>query len=160
MFESLLLERLAALDPARPVYVEGESKKIGQLQVPDALIGAMRASPCVKLEAGVETRVALLMEEYRHFLTDRAALEAQLDCLVALHGREKIAEWKALGARGEWKEFVSRLLLEHYDPAYRRSSHHNFARLADAPQVRIASPDKTAFEQAANALLNPEEVSA
>ena len=160
MFDSRLLAALCALDPSRAVVVAGESKKIGQLQVPDALMSAMRASPCVKLEVGVETRVALLMEEYRHFLTDRAALEAQLDCLVALHGREKIAEWKALGARGEFREGVRRLLLEHYDPAYKRSSHRNFVHLADARQLRIASPDETAFETAANALLNPEEVPA
>jgi tRNA 2-selenouridine synthase len=34
MFESLLLKVLSALEEAKPVYVEGESKKIGELQVP------------------------------------------------------------------------------------------------------------------------------
>ena len=160
MFESRLLAALCALDPSRAVFVEGESKKIGQLQVPDALIAAMRASRCVRLETDVETRVTLLMEEYRHFLADRAALEAQLDCLVALHGREKIAEWKALGTRGEFREGVRRLLLEHYDPAYKRSSQRNFVHLAAARPLRIASPDETAFETAAHALVTPEEVPA
>src|SRR5262249_11880259 len=70
MFESALLAGLRRLDPARTVFVEGESKKIGELQVPDALIESMRASPCVRLETGLETRVTLLMEEYRHFLAD------------------------------------------------------------------------------------------
>jgi tRNA 2-selenouridine synthase len=153
-FESQLLDQLAALDAARPVYVEGESKKIGQLQVPDALMAAMRASRCVRLEASVGTRVALLLDEYRHFLADRAALDAQLDCLVALHGRERIADWKALAARGEWSEFVSRLLLEHYDPAYRRSSTKNFAHLVDATPVRIDSAADSAFSAAAQAILN------
>jgi tRNA 2-selenouridine synthase len=113
----------------------------------------MRASSCVRLEASVQTRVALLLDEYQHFLADRHALEAQLDCLVALHGREKIAEWKSLAARGEWKEFVSRLLLEHYDPAYQRSSHKNFTHLSDARQVRIASPEESAFAEATDVLL-------
>src|SRR5262245_35621197 len=48
MFESALLAGLRRLDPARSVFVEGESKKIGELQVPDALIESMRASPCVR----------------------------------------------------------------------------------------------------------------
>ena len=39
-----LLAALAAFDPARPVYVESESKKIGTVQVPDALLAAMRAA--------------------------------------------------------------------------------------------------------------------
>ncbi len=160
MFESRLLAALQSLDAARPVFVEGESKKIGQLQVPDALMGTMRGSPCVRLDAGVETRVSLLLEEYQHFLADRTALDAQLDCLVALHGRERIAEWKALAARGAWREFVSRLLLEHYDPAYKRSSHRNFARLADAPQLRLASPEEAAFDAASRTLLEREALAA
>ena len=160
MFESRLLAALQALDAARPVFVEGESKKIGQLQVPDALMGTMRGSPCVRLDVSVETRVTLLLEEYRHFLADRAALDAQLDCLVELHGRERIAEWKALAAGGFWREFVARLLVEHYDPAYKRSSHRNFVRLADAPQLRIASADEAAFEAAGEALLKEEALAA
>jgi len=153
MFDSRLLAELSALDASRAVFVEGESKKIGQLQVPDALIASMRASPCVRLEASVETRVSLLLDEYQHFLADRPTLDAQLDCLVALHGRERIAEWKALAARGAWREFVSRLLTEHYDPAYQRSSHKNFVHLADARQVRIASPEESAFAEATDQLL-------
>src|SRR5207249_4864308 len=62
-FESQLLAALSALDPARTVYVEGESRKIGQVQVPEALISRMRASPCILLETDLETRVTLLLEE-------------------------------------------------------------------------------------------------
>ena len=150
-FESQLLHRL--LELRNPVFVEGESKKIGELQVPEALMARMRASSCVVLEAAVDTRVALLLDEYRHFLRDAAALGAQLDCLAGLHGRGKVAEWKALAARGEWSEFVARLLVEHYDPAYRRSSQRNFVQLTGAPAVRIAAADEAAFSAAARALL-------
>src|SRR5712692_9504623 len=56
----------------------------GELQLPEALMARMRASRCITLETALATRVTLLLDEYRHFLADRAALEAQLDCLVAL----------------------------------------------------------------------------
>ena len=154
MFESLLLDGLARLEPSAPVFVEGESKKIGQLQVPEALIERMRAAPCVLLEAALETRVDLLLDEYRHFLEDRATLEKQLDCLVALHGRERTAEWKALAASGAWREFVTRLLQQHYDPAYRRSSHRNFTQLSSAEKLAIAGADPAAFARAARSLLH------
>ena len=111
----------------------------------------MRASPCVVLDAGLDTRVSLLMDEYRHFLEDRRLLGEQLDCLVALHGREKIAEWKATA---DGRALVARLLAEHYDPAYRRSSAHNFARLAEARRVPVAAPGEDAFLDAARALLS------
>ena len=148
-FESQLLAALEEFDRARPVFVEGESKKIGEIQVPEALMARMRASRCITLDTDTATRVTLLLEEYRHFLGDRDALNAQLDCLVALHGRERIGEWKALAAAGKWREFVERLLVQHYDPAYRRSSMKNFPQLIDAPVVRIASAEDAAFDDAA-----------
>ena len=150
MFESLLLKEMQALKSAQPVFVEGESKKIGQLQVPEALMSRMRASPCVVLETSLETRVTLLLDEYRHFLQDRKLLDAQLDCLVALHGRERITQWKAID---DWRELVARLLVEHYDPAYRRSSQRNFVHLADAETLAISSAEDAAFSRAARKLL-------
>jgi tRNA 2-selenouridine synthase len=157
MFESLLLKELSGLDASRPVFVEGESKKIGELQVPEALMSRMRASPCVLVETDLTTRVDLLLDEYRHFLADRSALEKQLDCLVALHGRERIAEWKSIT---DWRELVARLLVQHYDPAYRRSSARNFSRLPEARAVRIASSDDSAFSSAAASLLDRVPVAA
>jgi tRNA 2-selenouridine synthase len=152
-FESQLLAALSALEPGKPVFVEGESKKIGQVQVPEALIARMRASPCLRLQAPLEVRVDLLLDEYRHFLEDRRLLEAQLDCLVALHGREEVAAWKALAAQGAWRDFVARLLMQHYDPAYRRSSLKNFVRLPEAETVRVDSAEDPAFAAIAQRML-------
>jgi tRNA 2-selenouridine synthase len=152
MFESLLLKNLLELDFSREIYVEGESRKIGQLQVPAALIERMRASECLLLEADTATRVALLMDEYRHFFSDPATLNTQLDCLTALHGRERVAEWKALADSGQWPALVARLLEEHYDPAYRRSAAHNFPRLAEARVLPVESADDATFERLARGL--------
>src|SRR5438105_3693448 len=155
-FESQLLAELENFDRSRPVYVEGESKKIGEIQVAEALMARMRSSRCISLQTDMPTRVSLLLDEYRHFLEDRDALNARLDCLVALHGRERIGEWKALAVAGKWREFVERLLVQHYDPAYRRSSMKNFAQLTDAPSARIASADAAAFDEAARTALGVE----
>ena len=152
MFESLLLQEMLSFDAKREIHVEGESRKIGQLQVPEALIQRMRASECLLLEAEPATRVALLMDEYRHFFTDPALLGAQLDCLVGLHGRERVGEWKVLAAAGEWPALVARLLEEHYDPAYRRSAAHNFPRLAAAQVLPLESADDAAFARLARKL--------
>ncbi|MFN2646566.1 MAG: tRNA 2-selenouridine(34) synthase MnmH [Burkholderiales bacterium] len=152
-FESQLLAELQAFDRAEPVFVEGESKKIGELQVPEALIARMRASRCLALRTDLEARVTLLLDEYRHFVDDLAALDAQLDCLTALHGRGRIDEWKALARAGRWREFVARLLAEHYDPAYERSAMRNFPLLAEAPAIHIAGAEAPAFDEAAARLL-------
>jgi tRNA 2-selenouridine synthase len=136
MFETRVWDALRRLDTRRPVFVEAESKKIGQLQVPDALLETMRAAECIRVEAPREARVRFLLDEYRHFLADPAVLKGQLDCLVALHGREVIARWQAQADRGEWDALVADLLENHYDPAYRKSTDRNYAQLARAHVLR------------------------
>lgn len=149
MFESRIRARLAAMDPAQPVFVEAESRKVGQLRVPDTLIGRMRAAPCLRVDLPFLERVRLLRDEYAHFEAAPEALFAQLDCLVALHGRRRIDEWKALAERGAWEEFVARLLAEHYDPSYLKSIRRNFARYDDADVVSVERADDRAFAASA-----------
>ena len=142
LFETRLWDALRKLDPHTPVFVEAESKKIGQLQVPDALLETLRAGDCVRVEAPIAARVKFLIAEYGHFLADPGRLKAQLDCLVGLHGREAIGTWQRLADRGEWEQLVEDLLVAHYDPAYRRSTQKNYPGLATAQvlQPRDLSP--------------------
>lgn len=153
-FETLVWDALRRMDPAEPVFVEAESKKIGQLQVPDALLATMRAAECARIEAPLEARVAFLIDEYRHFLAAPPALKAQLECLTGLYGRETVAGWQARADRGDWAGLVAELLTAHYDPAYRRSTIRNYARLADAYVARprdLAPPSIAAVAEALHA---------
>lgn len=120
-FDSQVLDRLESFDPALPVYVESESKKIGRLRVHEALIQAMRASPCLRLDSPLAVRVALLREDYAHFLQDPALLRQQLERLKGMYSGELLAHWHALCEAQEWDEFIAELLERHYDPAYRKS---------------------------------------
>ena len=47
-FETSLWSSLSRFDPARPVFVESESKKVGNLRVPETLIARMRDSECLR----------------------------------------------------------------------------------------------------------------
>ena len=89
-FESQLVAALERLDPRRPVYVESESKRIGTVQVPDALLAAIRTAPCIRLDTPAPLRIALLKDEYAHYLEDAPSLSARLAHLVPLHGRKTI----------------------------------------------------------------------
>jgi tRNA 2-selenouridine synthase len=152
-FESAIWQALRHFDPERVVFVESESKKVGNLRVPDALMERMRASPCVSLVLSSPNRVRLLMEDYAHFVSDPAVLNQQLDCLVALHGRAKIAEWQSMALSGQMEMLVEQLLVEHYDPAYLRSIDRNFAQFSQAHQVELSNISATAFQTAAQQLL-------
>ena len=154
-FETRIWWRLRGFDPGRAVFVESESRKVGDLRVPDALIERMRASACLRLELPLPQRIALLRDEYLHLEQDRATLAQQLDCLAPLHGRDKVQQWQRLAARGAWAELVECLLRDHYDPVYLKSIGRNFARVADAPVLAPASAAEQDFVRLAREIAHP-----
>jgi tRNA 2-selenouridine synthase len=152
-FESLVWDRLRRFDTALPVYVESESRKVGSLRVPDALLARMRESPCIRLEVALAVRVRLLRDEYVHFEHDPESLMTQLDCLAALHGHDRIQQWKSLAQERSWDRMVEQLLLGHYDPAYARSIGRNFRLAAEARVLSIESETIPAYAAAARDLM-------
>lgn len=152
-FETAIWEGLSGLDARKGVYVESESKKVGNLRVPEALIARMRASPCVRLEAPPELRVALLLEEYAHFVERPGSLEAKLDLLRDLHGAERIAGWKAKLRAGEWPRLVADLLEGHYDPAYRKSLARNYGEAASGTAIEIRDISPGGYDEIARRLI-------
>jgi len=137
MFESRVWDKLRGFDPALPVFVESESKKVGNLRVPGLVMERMRAAPCIAVNLSRPNRVRLLMEDYHHFCADPSALNSQLEHLVQLHGRAKIDEWHAMANGGAMPELVDQLLAAHYDPAYLRSIDRNFVRYPQAEQLDL-----------------------
>lgn len=153
MFESLIWAALRRLSPARPIYVEAESRKIGKLRVPEALIEAMWHSSCVVLEAPVALRVALLKEEYAHFISEPPTLIAKLECLSGLYGHAVIAAWKELALGQHWDELTEDLLVKHYDPAYTRSTLKHYPASSGSLKVELRSTDEADFMRLARECL-------
>jgi tRNA 2-selenouridine synthase len=152
MFETRIWDKLRHFNPALPVFVESESKKVGNLRVPDAVMTRMRASPCIALSLSRPNRVRLLMEDYDHFCADPTTLNTQLDCLVQLHGREKIDNWHAMANGGQMPQLVDELLVGHYDPAYVRSIDRNFAQYGEARVLELPDIGAADFLAAARSL--------
>jgi tRNA 2-selenouridine synthase len=133
-FETGLYQRLRTFDPARPVYVEAESRKIGRIHVPDALIARIRAAPCVVIEAGREARLEFLVRDYAYLGDDLDDLQHRIACLKGLQSNETLARWQALAREHRLAELFAELIDQHYDPLYQRSQNRNFVRFADAPR--------------------------
>jgi tRNA 2-selenouridine synthase len=152
-FESAIWSRIRRFDPSRPVFVESESKKIGALRVPDALIERMRESSCLRLEVAEAERITLLLEEYIHFLADPALLHAQLNHLTRLRGAETIQTWQAMIALRDWRGLVEDLLTRHYDPAYFKSLNKNYAASGQDLICKLTDISATGFSGLAAQLL-------
>ena len=156
MFESLVWAALRGFDRKRPVYVEAESRRIGALRVPEALIQAMWAGDCILLEAPDAARVELLRREYAHFLGETDALVGRLELLLPLHGHAIIGKWKELAAARRWDKLIVELLVRHYDPAYIRSTGKHYTGLPHALKLALASTDEAAFAALARRCLETE----
>jgi tRNA 2-selenouridine synthase len=119
-FETLVLDALARFDPARTVYVESESKRIGQLRVPDAVFQGIQDGNWLRVQASVEQRVQFLLRDYDYFLSG-PELEQQLERLKESCGGETVTRWKGLAKAKDFSTLVAELLAQHYDRFYLRS---------------------------------------
>ena len=151
-FDSVLLQTLQKLDPSRPVYVEAESNKIGAITLPDALVGAMHAGECLLLEAPLETRVAGLLEDYRHYPANPETLIAHLQALHRFHGSQQLEHWTALIRAEDFSTLVAELLTLHYDPSYFRATSKHYANLAQARHITLSSLSQDALKKIAATL--------
>ena len=152
-FDTLVWDQLRRFDPARPVFVESESKKVGNLAVPDALIDRMRVSPCLRLELPDDQRVALLLEDYDYFVQDPTAFCERLDALTQLRGRATVEDWQHQVAQGRIENVVRELLVKHYDPGYAASIARNFAGYIDARAITPADRSAGAMAELAREIL-------
>ncbi len=122
-FDADLLAALEGLDAGRPVWVEGESRKVGNVTIPEGLRLAMQRATCVLVTAAMETRITRIVQEYTGpgdtvAPETLAQLEGALRSLTSVFGKARIEDLAALLRAGDLRPLVRVLLEEHYDPRY------------------------------------------
>ena len=152
-FDTLIWDTLRRLDTDRPVYVESESKKVGNVAIPTSLVERMRASPCINLNLPEDERIALLLEDYDFFVQNTAFFCHRLDALVEVRGKVVVDNWKALVSQGNMRAVVAELLSLHYDPGYLQSIERNFEQYSRALQLDLADRSQACLRSAAQLLL-------
>ncbi|WP_094607546.1 tRNA 2-selenouridine synthase [Sporomusa silvacetica DSM 10669] len=118
-FDANLLKELETLNNQPYIVVECESKRIGNVYLPECLFNAMQQGPKLLVSASIEVRVDRLIEEYLDIYNDNA--EEIISSIASLHRRlgnkktdKLIDEFKA----GQIRVVVKTLLVEYYDPMY------------------------------------------
>jgi len=153
-FDALCWQALKRFDPDQPVYVEGESRKIGLLRVPEPLIEQLREhGQCIRVELDAQGRLQLLLQEYGHFAADPEGFGRQLDGLVALRGRDTVTTWQEMARAGQWAEVFAQLMQRHYDPLYERSFNSSYRHLAQASVVALPDAEAATLQAAAHRLI-------
>jgi len=115
MFESLLYRELEKLDSPY-VLIEGESRKIGKIVIPEFLFTAMKSGINVRVECPFEDRVKRIVKEYTE--GDLVELRGKLDFFEKRLGKSKVADLKIWFAKKEFDKVAEVLLREYYDVLY------------------------------------------
>lgn len=152
-FETLLWQNLKALDPAKPVYVEAESRRIGNLYLPTSLLENIRKGKCLEIQASESARIRFLMQDYEYFLQDPEWLMRRLEGLKAHLGKETISHWQNLAETKAWEQLTEALMSRHYDPLYRRSRNTNFEATPSLGIFSTDTLDQNAIEALAGRIL-------
>ena len=151
-FDSLVWDALRRFDTTRAVFVESESKKVGNVAVPERLMERIRQSPCINLQLPMAERVQLLLEDYAYFVANPAHFCNRLEVLTAQRGKAVVQAWKESVGRGDLAAVVHDLLLTHYDPVYLQSMQRNFSQFAQALDITPDGRSASAMDAAAGQL--------
>ncbi len=152
-YDSLIWATLKSFDATRPVYIESESKKVGNVAIPEGLITAMRAAPCLQLDLSEDERVALLLEDYDFFVKDIEFFCDRLGALTQARGKEVVTDWQSRARSGDVASIVRELLTGHYDPVYLQSMKRNFAQYPTRKTIAPASRSVEAMQALAKEML-------
>lgn len=152
-FDSTLLQTLRGFDPARPVWLEAESKKIGRLQLPMGLYERMHQAELLELSAPMPARVQLWRQDYAHFAADPVGMVGKLLPLKPLVGGATMAEWQRLAGSGEVDALFESVMLRHYDPCYQRSTAHSYRAAATCRTLLLPGLDAAALAAAVRQVL-------
>ncbi len=125
MFENMLAQKLSVTENSKPatenIYIEDESQRIGNVQIPIPLWNTMRRSPILFMDIPFSERLIYLTEEYGRFEKDQLSdavlrIQKRLGGLAAKNAINFLEE-------GNYRECF-RILLNYYDKWYTKGLHN------------------------------------
>lgn len=152
-FETAIWQALEKFDPQRPVYVEAESRKIGQIRVPETLLAQMHVGKCWRIDTSVSARVDFLLGDYDYFCHQPAELIPRLNSLRELRGNARVNGWLALIEAGDFRTLTESLLVEHYDALYAASQHRNYQPVEESCVLNVTELTRSGIQQIAADIL-------
>lgn len=145
MFESRLAMELLALDPSRPVLLEAESSRIGDLNLPRMIWQAIIAAPRLHLQIPVSARAAYTAQAYADAAGDPDHVAQIILRLQPLHPTERVQLWLEQIRQRDWPGLALGLMRDHYDPRYAKHR----ARHDDSKDAALALNSLSDLDDAA-----------
>lgn len=117
MFETLLLTRIEELKSAEYVIMEGESRKIGDIHIPNRVLYVINNSPAILIRASMERRVKILTDEYIPYfnINELIPIVQSLEQRIGKNNSALLIEYLE---KRDIENFTVLLLEKYYDPLY------------------------------------------
>jgi len=121
LFEGHLAMQLSKMDSSRPVLVEAESNKIGNILIPTSFWKAMIAAPRITIKAPLQARSDYLLRSYADLLQNEVLLRERIAKLGFFHSKDQITQWLQCVDAGQFQDLAAGLMQRHYDPRYAKT---------------------------------------
>ena len=121
LFESRVYQQLHGLSSEKPIFVESESSRIGEVQIPRDIWKKMGTASQITIETPRPARAAFLMAGYDHLMRDETTIRKLISGMGLRLGADRVAHWQSLLDGRDWTMLAMDILEHHYDPAYDRS---------------------------------------
>jgi len=116
-FESLLLQKLNQLNHEKPIFIEGESRRIGNTIIPEFLWKAMKNGINVLINKKLSLRTKDLVKEYftEKNIKEIKEITKNLSKVISKTNKQKVIE---LIEQKQYQKAAEILLTKYYDPLY------------------------------------------
>lgn len=139
-FESALVTIMLRMHSDKPCLIEGESRMVGKVMVPQQIWEQMRNARQLWLEIPRACRIEFILHDY-HELKESLYLEEPLNRLARYLSTDRMTQLRSYLAKAQWAPFVSDLLEFHYDPLYANNlkaasrERHSAANTSEAIEI-------------------------
>lgn len=116
-FESLVYESLKTRN-GNFVFVEAESKRIGNIIIPDYIHKSMEKGYHIFVDADLDFRAEVITKEYTKGQNCQQEILSALDKLSKYINAENISRYRTLVMESRFAEVAKELMEKYYDPMY------------------------------------------
>lgn len=116
MFESLIYESLRHRKTDM-VFVEGESRKIGRVIIPEYIYESMGKGTNLEIYADIDIRISNVLRDYVHGTDDE--LIHSLNYLRKQLGHKTIDRYIDMIKSNNYRTIIKELMTQYYDPHYK-----------------------------------------
>lgn len=118
-FDTRLLAKLEQLQHAKYILVEGESKRIGNIYLPNFLFEKMRTAAIIEVDCSMPERIARIVRDYAPMSHQaRLTMYRALSRLKHKLGKADLYALKQCLDDEDYSTFVDLVLSRHYDNIY------------------------------------------